>query len=202
MKLLSNVRKVAAVSLAVFVSANTYANDRLASFFAAFDDAPIHHEYRTQTVGRHADYGHLQPIQLRVKLRANGAQTLRLRKLLRDYHGLDTQNYRLRGVTIGNKNRYPACAELSIGGRTTGAVDLNRGVTYIRAPRGHSEGKWVLNTEAARVRWITFDLVPKKNRHASNSKRGHADYRYDRRDHGYNRRANRYDRYNNQRRWY
>lgn len=127
------------------------------------------------------------PIPLSMKIKINGQGRVGLRRLIERHHHIDTRNYRLRTVVVDNKATYPACAELSVGHRSSGVVDLQRGSTYIPVPRGSARGAWVLNVDAARLRRVHVELVP--IRHG----RGH-DYSYrDKRD---------YDRHDRWDRWF
>jgi hypothetical protein len=109
---------------------------------------------------RHDRY--VRPLTLYTKVKVNGDYRIPLRRLIEEQHGINTRDYRIRSITVHNKARYPACADLQIGGRNTGSIDLNRGTTHINAPRGRPDGKWVLEVGAARVRGITIALEPRR----------------------------------------
>lgn len=134
----------------------------------------------------HSNYGdrhdRYQPIQLNLRYKANGSQRIPLRRLIQSQHNIDTRDYRIRTVTIRNKARYDACADLRVGDRSTGPVYLQRGITTLNAPRGRSDGRWMLQVDAARVRGISIVLEPKR-RHASFDRRD--DRRYAHNDQGY-----------------
>ncbi len=109
----------------------------------------------------HYRYGYTgQPIELAMKARVNGDRQIRLRRLIESHHRIDTRNYLLRSVTIGNKARYPAAASLRVGRYATGFHGLHRGVTHINAPRSRARGPWILDIDQARVRWISVVLEP------------------------------------------
>ncbi|MEM7219474.1 MAG: hypothetical protein AAF515_13995 [Pseudomonadota bacterium] len=124
---------------------------------------------------RHRDR---RPISVDLDVRTDGTARIPLRRLLETQHGIDTDRWQIREVSISNKERYGACAELRIGDRATGPVDLRRGTTRIRAPRGYGDGRWTLMTENARVRDIDVVLEP-RNSYAY--ERNPRDRRYDRR---------------------
>lgn len=122
-------------------------------------------------------YDHQRPLKLRMKVRADGNRSFPLRRMLEDRYGINTRDYRIESIAIRNKARHYACADLNVGKRSSGVIDLPRGVTHIYAP-GRGNGAWKLNVENARVRAITVNLVP-KNRYAHNTKRySHQDYSY------------------------
>ncbi|MEM7080634.1 MAG: hypothetical protein AAF513_18600 [Pseudomonadota bacterium] len=128
-------------------------------------------------------YDYQRPLKLRMKVRADGNRTFSLRRMLQDRYGINTRDYRIESVAIRNKARHYACADLSVGRRSSGVIDLPRGVTHIYAT-GRGNGAWKLNVENARVRAITVNLVPKHNayggkRYAHNGKRyAQRDYRF------------------------
>lgn len=115
---------------------------------------------------------HTRPLTLYTKVKVNGDYRIPLRRLLEEQHGINTQDYRIRSIAVHNKARYPACADLQVGRRSTGVVDLNRGTTHINAPRGRQDGRWVLEVGAARVRGITVRLEP-RHQSARNIHRGY-----------------------------
>lgn len=112
-------------------------------------------------------YADARPVTLRLRYDANGDGSIRLRRMLRNQHGIDSNDWRIRSVNIRNKTRRASCADLSVGGRSTGPVNLRRGITTIVAPRGRHDGRWVLNFENAKVRDVAVVLEPRNNRHAT-----------------------------------
>jgi|GEM_PF-2940083 len=125
-------------------------------------------------------YRHQGPVTVRLSYDANGDGRIRLKRMLRDQHGIDANDWRIRAVNIRNKSRYEACADLSVGGRSTGPVFLRRGLTTIDAPRGRSDGRWVLGFENAKVRDVAVILEPRReSRNTRSNSRSH------KRDDGY-----------------
>ena len=108
---------------------------------------------------------HREPVQLRVKLRLNGHGSVGLRRLISREHNIDTRDYDLRTVSVRSKQRRDACAELYIGNRSTGVINLREGVTRFDAPRVRGEVPWTLQVADARVREVRVVLVPKERRH-------------------------------------
>ena len=106
-----------------------------------------------------------QPLSLSFKVRLNGDSTVRLRRMIEDRYGIDTRQYRLRSVAVGNKARYGACAELITGRYSTGPIDLYRGSNQLHSAAGQ-RGKWVLHLDDARVRRIRVELEPLYQQHA------------------------------------
>ncbi len=130
------------------VSATVLANDR--------------HErtHRISNTAYHQSGVVVAPVTLSVKVRVNGSGRIGLRGLIESQHHIDTRNFRIRSIVVGNKASYPACAELTVGRRSSGVVDLYRGVTHIPVPHGRGVGPWVLEVDAARVRRIRVELEP------------------------------------------
>ncbi|NOX52662.1 MAG: hypothetical protein GXP16_19330 [Gammaproteobacteria bacterium] len=90
-------------------------------------------------------------------------------------------------MSIRNKARHYAAANLRTGRHSTGVVDLRRGVTTIAAPHGrNNNGRWILDVESARVRGITVVLEPKRQRYSP-----HNNYSYSQ--------NHKHDKYNNRR---
>lgn len=110
-------------------------------------------------------YRNTSPVTVRLNYDANGSGAIPLKRLLRDQHGINPNEWRLRSVNIRNRSRRDACADLSIGGRSTGVIDLRSGVTSISAPRTRSDGRWVLNYENAKVRDVAVILEPRGRAH-------------------------------------
>ena len=129
--------------------------------------------------GRYANSGQHGPVTVRLRYDANGSGNIALKRMLRDQHGIDTSDWRIRSVNIRNKSRRDACADLTVGGRSTGPVNLRRGITTIAAPRSRSDGRWVLGFENARVRDVAVVLEPRGNR---DGKYRPLDKRHDRND--------------------
>ncbi len=121
---------------------------------------------------KYYDSNYAQPLSLSLKVRLNGTTQVGLRNLIERRYNIDTRDYRIRSVSIGNKSRYGACAELVVGRRSTGPIDLRRGVTHMPMPGVRTRGRWMLNFENARVRRIRVDLEPIHHRFS--------DYRDDR----------------------
>lgn len=113
---------------------------------------------------RSANYGHNGPVTLRLNYDANGSGNISLRRMLRDQHGIDSSDWRIRSVNVRNRTRRDARADLTVGGRSSGVVRLRRGVTTIPAPRSRSDGRWVLGFKNAKVRDVAVILEPKANR--------------------------------------
>ncbi len=117
---------------------------------------------------RPVNYGHNGPVTLRLNYDANGSGNISLRRLLRDQHGIDSSDWRIRSVNVRNRTRRDARADLTIGGRSSGVVRLRRGVTTIAAPRSRSDGRsdsrWVLGFDNAKVRDVAVILEPKVSR--------------------------------------
>lgn len=112
---------------------------------------------------RHVDrrHGSQGPVTLRLYYDANGSGRIRLKRMLRDQHGINPDDWRIRSVNIRNKSRRDACADLTVGGRSTGPVYLRKGLTSISAPRSRSDGRWVLDFENAKVRDVAVILEPR-----------------------------------------
>ena len=130
---------------------------------------------------RDVRFGHRGPVTLQLDYNANGAGRVPLKRLLRDQYGIDSSEWRIRSVNVRNKSRYNACADLTVGGRSTGPVYLPRGTTTIAAPRGRSDGRWVLDFENAKVRDVAVTLVPRRG----GDDRGQRKYRPFERDDDY-----------------
>jgi hypothetical protein len=83
-----------------------------------------------------------------------------LKRLLRDQHGINPNDWRIRSVNVRHKSRREACADLTVGGRSTGPVYLRKGVTTLQAPRGSAHGGWLLGFENAKLRDVAVVLEP------------------------------------------
>ncbi len=114
---------------------------------------------------RHANSRHARPITVRLRYDANGSGQIPLKRMLRDQHGIVPDDWRIRSVKVRNRTRRDARADLTVGGRTTGAVRLRRGITSIAAPRSRSDGRWVLGFDNAKVRDVAVILEPRNRRH-------------------------------------
>ncbi|MEM7097425.1 MAG: hypothetical protein AAF541_04130 [Pseudomonadota bacterium] len=120
-----------------------------------------HHGYDRGRYLKQAKHGYARPLSLSFKVRLNGDNRVALRRLIEQRYGIDTQDYVLRSVTVANKSRYGACAELVTGRTSTGPVDLRRGLTTLYGPHhAGGRGKWQLHLEDSRVRRIRVELSP------------------------------------------
>lgn len=119
--------------------------------------------------GRHVDTRHHRsgPITVRINYDANGDGQLRLKRLLRDQHGINPNDWRIRSVNVRHKSRREACADLTVGGRSTGPVYLRKGITTLQAPRGNANGGWVLGFENAKLRDVAVVLDPVRDNRAN-----------------------------------
>jgi len=109
------------------------------------------------------NYRHTNPVTVRLRFDANGHGEIPLRRLLRDQHGINPGDYRIRSVNVRHKSRRHATAELCIGDGTTGRVALRKGITTLYAPRGYNSGRWVLGYDNAKVRDVAVVLDPVRN---------------------------------------
>lgn len=104
------------------------------------------------------------PVTVRLNYDANGSGTVSLKRLLRKQHGINSDEWRIRSVNVRNRSRGHAYANLSVGSRSTGAINLRRGTTSIQAPSNRSDGQWVLNFRNAKVRDVAVILEPRGQR--------------------------------------
>lgn len=104
------------------------------------------------------------PVTLRLNYDANGSGSIPLKRMLRNQHGIDTNNWRIRSVNVRHKSRRTAHARLNVGANSTRDVYLRRGITTIAAPRGRSDGQWVLGFRNAKVRDVAVVLEPRYGR--------------------------------------
>ena len=103
---------------------------------------------------------HSGPITLRLNYDANGDGRISLRRLLERQHDINPDNWRIRSVNLRHKSKRVACADLSIGGRSTGPVYLRKGITTLHAPRGRTNGRWMLDYENIKLRDVAVTLEP------------------------------------------
>lgn len=161
-------------------AADDYVSDRAKPYGAERSDSRSdYHGARRQA----------HPVTLRVRVKGDGDGTIRLKRLLRHQHDIDTDDWRIRQVNVYSKGRRDACADLRVGNFSTGPVLLRRGVTRIQAPHSVRDGHWKLEVENARIREIAIVLEPKRGDYRN--ARYDRDYRYDR---GYRDRGRRSDR--------
>ncbi len=135
-------------------------NERGRSSFDSFRPGSLlqvseRNRYDSRLRARPAD-----PVTIRLNFDANGDGRIRLKRMLRDQHGIDPNEWRIRSVNVRHKSRRDACADLTVGGRSTGPVNLRKGITTIVAPRGAGDGAWVLGFENAKVRDVAVVLEP------------------------------------------
>ncbi len=107
------------------------------------------------------------PVTLRLNYDANGSGSIPLKRMLRNQHGIDTDNWRIRSVNVRHRSKRTALARLNVGGRSSADVYLRRGVTTIDAPRGRADGQWVLGFRNAKVRDVAVTLEPRTNRRSN-----------------------------------
>lgn len=113
---------------------------------------------------RHVDsrYRHSGPVTVRLNYDANGDGQIGLKRMLKNQHGIDPNEWRIRSVNVRHKSRREACADLTVGGRSTGPVYLRKGITTIVAPRGDRDGRWVLGFENVKLRDVAVVLEPRR----------------------------------------
>ena len=102
------------------------------------------------------------PVTVRLNYDANGDGQIGLKRMLRSQHGIDPNEWRIRSVNVRHKSRREACADLTVGGRSTGPVYLRKGITTIVAPRGDRDGRWVLGFENVKLRDVAVVLEPRR----------------------------------------
>jgi len=126
------------------------------------------HRYDHRHSGRYSDrYDNNRrsgPVTIRLRYDANGSGRIPLKRLLRNQHGIDADNWRIRSVNVRHKSKRTAHARLNVGGHSTRDVYLRRGTTTIFAPRGDANGRWVLGFRNAKVRDVAVTLEPRGNR--------------------------------------
>ena len=120
-----------------------------------------------------------RPITLRLDFNANGYGRVPLQRLLRNQHGINPSDWRIRSVNVRHKSRRHATAALRVGDSSSGRVSLRRGITTIYAPRasrGYSQGRWVLGYNNAKVRDVAVVLEPvRDNRRGLNRRNSSRD---------------------------
>ena len=136
----------------------------------------VDHNYRSDSGYTR---NHSGPITLRLNYDANGDGRIGLRGLLERQHGINPDNWRIRSVNVRHKSKRPARAGLSIGGRTTGAVYLRKGITTLHAPRGRTNGRWMLGYKNIKLRDVAVTLEPIHHYRQGDDRR-HNDRVYDR----------------------
>ena len=159
-KKFASIAASATIVLVTLSAANTAHADRDRGGYYDQDHYE-HHGYDRGRYLKHADHGYARPLSLSFKVRLNGDNRVQLRRLIEQRYGINTRDYVLRSVTVANKSRYGACAELVTGRTSTGPIDLRRGVTTLYGPEyGNGRGKWQLHLEDSRVRRIRVELEP------------------------------------------
>ena len=101
-----------------------------------------------------------RPITVRLRYDANGRGRVPLARLLRHQHGINVDDWQIRSVNVRHKSRRHATAALRVGDRSSGRVSLRKGITTIHAPRGYSNGQWVLGYDNAKLRDVAVVLEP------------------------------------------
>jgi len=125
---------------------------------------------------------HTGPITVRLNFDANGRGRVPLQRLLRNQHGINSSDWRIRSVNVRHKSSRFATAALRIGNQSSGRVSLRKGITTIYAPRGnrdgYNSGSWVLGYNNAKLRDLAVVLEPVRNKrhgHRSNRRNGSRD---------------------------
>ena len=125
-------------------------------------------------------------IRLDLPVRVRGDGRVHLKRLLVDHYGVNPDQYRLRKVVVtnrgkgGNRGHRYAAARLHVGGQIVDHVTLQRGKNDLQAPR-HTNGRWILGLDNARVDNIRVVLEPRGHRvgHHGPSYNKRYDKRYD-----------------------
>lgn len=116
-------------------------------------------------------------VRLDIPVHFRGDGRLKLKQLVRQYHGVNADDYRLVRVVVDSHGRRDGAARLRVGQRVSDLAYLGNGRTVLQAPNSRANGRWILKLDDARVSNVRVVMEP-RYRAAKYDKR--YDKKYDR----------------------
>jgi hypothetical protein len=156
MKTLTSIATVALIVSAVVCSTTAEARPSYDS-----DKYNDRDNYSSDRFDRHSSRrANRDVLRLDIPVHVRGSDRIPLRKLVKQYHRINLDQYRLKKVVVNNHRRRHAYANLQVGDYVTDRQRLRRGNNHITAPH-RTNGRWILGVKHARIDNIRVVLEPK-----------------------------------------